>query len=99
MMKKPDWTRYLRPDEVAECWDGVTKVPGLYEALWGFMKAVRPIPNREDTGPADHIGYGNLAQFWDQLSPEHQAALIEIDDRRQRQKEEYLKTVGDYRRD
>lgn len=24
---------FIRPDEVAECWEGVCSTPGLYEAL------------------------------------------------------------------
>lgn len=73
--KTPDWAGYVRPDEIAECWDGVSDVPGLYESLWGLMSEVPPIPNLEDSGPADHVGHGCLAPFWARLSEEHQVAL------------------------
>ena len=27
----------IRPDEVAECWEGIIAVPGLYAALWACV--------------------------------------------------------------
>jgi hypothetical protein len=76
-MNAPDWAKYIRPDEVAECWDGVLKVNGLYEALWSLPQT--PIPNLEDSGPHDHVGHDNLAQHWSKLSEEHRIALIRLD--------------------
>lgn len=75
--KAPGWAKTIRADEVAECWDGVIAVPGLYEALWGLPQT--PIPNIEDSGPADHVGHDNLAAQWGKLSDEHKAALIELE--------------------
>lgn len=70
---------YIRPDEVAECWDGVLSHPGLYQALWASMDNMPALPNMEDNGPHDVIGINSLASVWDKFSPEHQAALIELE--------------------
>jgi hypothetical protein len=70
-----DSFEYFRADEVAECWNGIIKVPGLYEALWEIVSVQAPIPNIEDSGPFDHVGHENLADHWDKLSEEHQTAL------------------------
>ena len=64
---------YIRADEVAECWEGITQAPGLYEALWALPQ--NPIPDPEEPCP----GHDNLQQHWHLLSPEHQAALIELE--------------------
>ena len=64
---------YVRPDEVAECWNGVGN--DLYRALWGLMKFVPKTPNIEDSGPADHVGYGSVASLWEHVSPEMAAEL------------------------
>ncbi len=65
------------PDTVAECWDGIFAVPGLYEALWAltndYDNAHRA--NIEDMGPADVVGLNSVASFWDRFSDEHKAAL------------------------
>lgn len=66
-----------RPDEAAECWDGVTAVPGLYQALWDLVpKYTSPSP--EESEEPCH-GDDSIADFWDQLSPEHQAALERLE--------------------
>jgi hypothetical protein len=58
-----------RPDEVAECLDGVTDE--LYKKLWTFVedfKAPRPEVAEEPTP-----GLDCLADFWDRLTiPEQQ---------------------------
>lgn len=76
-MRAPDWAKYIRADEVAECWNGVLAVDGLYEALWSLPQT--PVPNLEDSGPHDHIGHDNLAAHWGVISPDHQAALIRLE--------------------
>lgn len=67
---------YHRPDEVAECWDGVSDA--LYKALWSLVKHVPKIPNIEDSGPADHVGHGSVASLWGHVSEEHAIALNEL---------------------
>lgn len=76
-MQAPEWAKTTRADEVAETWDGVYSVPGLYEALWVLPQ--NEIPNIEDSGPHDHIGHDNLAQYWDKLSLDHQQILVDLE--------------------
>lgn len=75
-----DALKYIRPDEVAECWDGVYKFGNLYEQLWEcvgkYDNSYRE--NIEDIGPHDVIGINTVAQFWDSFSPENQAKLNEL---------------------
>lgn len=80
MTSAPSWAEYTRPDEVAETWDGIIKVEGLYEALWGFVPEIPSYQdNIEDIGPDDVIGIDCLAPHWDKLSPAHQAELIRLE--------------------
>lgn len=81
-MDKPAWADYVRPDEIAETWDGVYRnaaVPDLYEQLWGLMVEVAEAPNKEDSGPADHVGHGNIGDFWDKLPEAVHAELVRLD--------------------
>lgn len=61
----------VRPDEVAECWDGVTD--DLYRALWACVndyKAPRPEVSEEPC-----IGMDSVADFWDRFTDADKAAL------------------------
>lgn len=81
-MGVPDWASTIRPDEVAETWDGVYSSPvtGLYEALWALTPPTASYAeNIEDIGPADVVGIDCLADVWTQLSEEHQAELIRLE--------------------
>lgn len=72
---KPDAVFDLvRPDEVAECWEGVGD---LYSVLWGLVSEYTPI-DREDCGPADVIGINSVASFWDHLEPAQQKLLNQL---------------------
>ena len=68
----------IRADEVAECWEGVGTA--LYAKLWNeIVPLQKSIPNIEDSGPHDHVGFENLAAHWHLLTPgeqEHYAYLI-----------------------
>jgi hypothetical protein len=66
-----------RPDEAAECWDGVCAVPGLYEALWGLVELYTSPSPEESEEPC--VGEDSIADFWDKLSPEHQQALARLE--------------------
>lgn len=71
----------IRPDEVAECWDGVYSAPcALYEALWDCTEAYddQHLANIEDMGPHDVIGINCVKQFWKRFTPEQQAKLNEL---------------------
>lgn len=71
---------YTRADEVAECWEGVPQA--LYAKLWNTIVPLqKSIPNREDSGPADHIGFENLAAHWSLLSEDEQKLLNELAER------------------
>lgn len=72
-MKPHPTFEIARPDEVAECWDGIFAVPGLYEALWACVedyKAPRPEVSEEPC-----YGMDCVADFWDRFSDDHKAAL------------------------
>lgn len=69
-----------RADEIAETWDGVGAE--LYSRLWDLVADQAPIPNREDSGPADHIGHENLASHWHKLTAGEQRALNALAARR-----------------
>lgn len=72
-----DWFRTIRADEVAECWEGVGH--DLYCKLWNeIVPLQKPIPNREDTGPHDHIGFENLAAHWRHLTEAEQVHLNQL---------------------
>jgi hypothetical protein len=76
---------YIRADEVAECWDGVGKE--LYAVLWNvIVPHQKPIPNLEDSGPADHVGHENLAKYWHMLSSDEQTYLNSL---AQKKEDEY----------
>jgi len=74
----------IRADEVAECWDGVGTE--LYATLWNkIVPLQKEIPNIEDSGPHDHIGYESLAAHWHVLSLADQIelnALAQSEERR-----------------
>jgi len=73
MTKPHNHFKYVRADEVAECW-GVSD--SLYRALWNKVVAVqKEIPNLEDYSPSDLIGFENLASHWDLLSEAEQEEL------------------------
>lgn len=65
--------RYARPDEVAECWEGVYEVPGLYNALWACVGDYTG-PTPEESEEPVH-GLNSVADFWDRFSDEHKEAL------------------------
>jgi hypothetical protein len=77
-MIKPHQTfEYIRADEIAECWDGITE--SLYLKLWNdIVPLQRAIPNLEDTGPADHVGHENLASHWHLLTEVEQLRLNQL---------------------
>lgn len=76
MIKPHPSYRTMRADEVAECWPCTER---LYQNLWNdVVPYQREIPNLEDTGPADHVGFENLAAHWHRLSPEDHKELNAI---------------------
>jgi hypothetical protein len=67
----------IRADEVAECWEGVPK--DLYAKLWNvIVPKQKKIPNLEDSGPGDHVGFENLAAHWKDLTTEEQKILNDL---------------------
>jgi len=69
----------IRPDEVAECWNGVISkgdVVNLYEALWdcvALYKAPRPEVSEEPC-----IGMDTVAGFWNRFTEDQQKLLNEL---------------------
>ena len=81
---------YSRADEVAECWDGVGEA--LYAKLWNEIVILqKAIPNLEDTGPADHVGFECLASHWDILTEQEQKHLNALAEARDIEWNSYLK--------
>ena len=76
-IKPHDTFKTIRADEVAECWDGVGTA--LYAKLWNdIVPLQKRIPNIEDTGPADHVGFENLAAHWHLLTTDEQDHLNKL---------------------
>jgi hypothetical protein len=82
-MKPNDTFKYIRADEVAECWEGVSE--DLYFALWRIVPHQKSIPNLEDSGPHDHVGHENLAAHWHRLTEEEQAELNKLAEARNKE--------------
>jgi len=71
-----------RADEVAECFDGIGQA--LYIKLWDIIVPLqKPIPNLEDSGPHDHIGFESLAKYWHMLSEDEQVYLNSLATKRE----------------
>jgi hypothetical protein len=90
MIKPNSVFEYTRADEVAECWDGVPME--LYGRLWeNVVPYQREIPNIEDNGPADVVGWENLAAHWHRLTQEDQKTLNELAVKRELEYAEWRK--------
>lgn len=84
-----------RADEVAECFDGIGEE--LYSKLWNEIVILqKPIPNLEDSGPADHIGFENLASHWHLLTEAEQVYLNSLAIKREKEWDEQM---AKYRKD
>jgi hypothetical protein len=82
MITPHDVFEIVRADEVAECWEGVPMELGT--ALWSKIVPLQErIPNLEDSGPHDHIGHANLAQYWDKLTEDEQRTLNALAERQE----------------
>jgi len=83
----------IRADEVAETWDGVPEA--LYVTLWNdIVPDQKPIPNREDTGPADHVGFESLASHWDKLSEADQLLLNNLAEARDKEFDDWFRAIA-----
>jgi hypothetical protein len=81
---------YTRADEVAECWDDVGE--DLYIKLWNEVVPLqKSIPQEilEDSGPADHFGFENLASHWHILTEEEQTHLNKLAVEREKEWADY----------
>lgn len=77
-MKPNSAFQIIRPDEVAECWDGVGD--DLYRALWACVndyKAPSPEVSEEPC-----YGLDCVADFWDRFTDAQKAALNALADER-----------------
>lgn len=84
-MKCPDQVEDMRPDEVAECTDGLSE--GTYAALWSITgelaAAGKGVPLGGDGSngtiecPPEPGSYasGRMAAVWDRLTEEQQAEI------------------------
>ena len=63
----------VRPDEVAECWNDIYSVPGLYKALWNCVPEYKA-PKPEDSEEPCY-GMDCVADFWNTFSVKHKRAL------------------------
>jgi len=77
-MTKPHFSlRYTRPDEAAECWNGILAAGDLYEALWACVPKYKKI-DYEDNGPHDVLGINSIQSFWHSFTETQKRALNEI---------------------
>lgn len=67
---------YIRPDEVAECWDGVSLYPGLYGALWDLVPSYAGPTPEESEEPV--VGLNAVTDFWDRLGEGFQHVLNKL---------------------
>jgi hypothetical protein len=76
MITKPNETlNYVRPDEVAECWNNVPD--SLYTFLWTLTNKYQHI-DREDCGPYDVIGINSVIKFWNDFTEEQKIQLNQL---------------------
>jgi hypothetical protein len=89
-MKPHTALKYITPDEVAECWEGV--IPTLYEALWECVPRynTKYLANIEDIGPHDVIGLNCVADFWSSFSAVHKSILNRLAAEQMKKVEESL---------
>ena len=67
---------YIRPDEVAETWEGVSKE--LSQSLWNKMEDMPSISSQidmEESSPSDALGLNTVASVWHLFTPEEQTEL------------------------
>lgn len=80
MTKAHSYLETVRPDEVAETWDGVNR--DIYNALWRVSNATPSLRERgvdiEDCGPHDVVGIGSVAEAWNHFSEEEREALNKL---------------------
>lgn len=84
----------FRPDEVAECWDGVYSFGNLYEQLWACVEKYDEDEHREnieDMCPDDVRGINALSRYWDFISDENKLKLNELAQQRSKYYAELLK--------
>jgi hypothetical protein len=67
----------IRPDEVAECWDGVS--PALYQSLWACVPLYTGPTPEESEEPC--YGLNALAEWWDLFEEDEQEALNALAER------------------
>ena len=72
------WFDLIRPDEVAECWEGVLAA-GLYEHLWDCVGDYTAPSPEESEEPC--YGMDCVADFWDRFTPEQQLQLNQLAER------------------
>jgi hypothetical protein len=63
----------VRPDEVAECWDGIGT--DLYRSLWACVNSYKAPSPEESEEPC--YGMDCVADFWDRFTDDEKAALNE----------------------
>lgn len=74
MTECPSQFEFMRPDEIAECCEGVSD--DLYNGLW-VLTAMYEGPTPEEAEEPIH-GQNALPKFWSALTPEHQQELVSI---------------------
>jgi len=69
----------VRPDEVAECWDGVLAAGDLYERLWACTTSYTAPSPEQSEEPC--WGMDCVADFWDHFTPSEQETLNQLAER------------------
>ena len=73
-MKPHTLFQIMRPDEVAECLDGVGNTP-LYAKLWSFVPDYKKRDKELELECPPDPDFNCLAGFWRRLEPKDQAIL------------------------
>jgi hypothetical protein len=78
-IKPHDAFDVVRPDQVAECWEGVLAAGNLYEALWACVSGYTAPSPEESEEPC--WGMDCVADFWGKFTREQQETLNALAER------------------
>jgi len=71
MIEAHPYFETIRPDEVAECWDGVDA--DLYRALWACVNSYKAPRPEESEEPC--YGMDSVEDFWDRFTDAEKVTL------------------------
>jgi len=75
-IKPNSMLEYVTPDEIAECWDGVSE--SLQAKLWATVEeahADRADVDIEECGPGDVVGLSSVVSVWGRFTDEEKLEI------------------------